>query len=106
MKIITRLAITALILSLFVAAGCERKGHNVPKRGSYCTVQFRRDTLGAAGDLLVPPTSNMHNGAETCVTGKFSRMDEDWVILTEGKDETWIPRSAILLIKTYSEEPP
>jgi hypothetical protein len=48
----------------------------------------------------------MHNGAETCVTGKFSRMDEDWVILTEGKDETWIPRSAILLIKTYSEEPP
>ncbi len=29
------------------------------------------------------------------------------MILTEGKDvETWIPRSAILLIKTYSEEPP
>jgi len=106
MKITARLAITALILSIFVAAGCERKGHNVPKRGSYCTVQFRRDTLGAAADLLVPPTSNMHNGAETCVTGKFSRMDEDWVILTEGKDETWIPRSVILLIKTYSEEPP
>jgi hypothetical protein len=26
--------------------------------------------------------------------------------LTEGKDETWIPRSVILLIKTYSQEPP
>jgi hypothetical protein len=106
MKIIARLAITVTILSLFVAAGCERKGHNVPKRGSYCTVQFRRDTLGAAADLPIPPTSNMHNGAQTCVTGKFSRMDEDWVILTEGKDETWIPRSVILLIKTYSQEPP
>lgn len=110
MKITARLAILALILSILVAAGCESKkprtAHNAPKQGSYCTVQFRRDALGAAGDLLVPPTSNMHNGAETCVTGKFSRMDEDWVILTEGKDETWIPRSAILLIKTYSEEPP
>jgi hypothetical protein len=48
----------------------------------------------------------MHNGAGVCITGKFSRMDEDWVILTEGKDETWIPRSVILLIKTYSQEPP
>jgi hypothetical protein len=47
----------------------------------------------------------MHNGAETCVTGKFSRMDEDWVILTEGKDETWIPRSVILLIKVDNQEP-
>jgi len=29
------------------------------------------------------------------------------MILTEGKDvETWIPRSVILLIATYSEEPP
>jgi len=28
------------------------------------------------------------------------------MILTEGKDETWIPRSMILLIKTHSEEPP
>jgi hypothetical protein len=48
----------------------------------------------------------MHNGAETCVTGKFSRMDEDWVILTEAKDvETWIPRSVILLIKVDNQEP-
>jgi len=107
MKIITRLAITALILSLFVAAGCERKGHNVPKRGSYCTVQFRRDALGAAADLPISPTIGFISGANVCVTGKFSRMDEDWVILTEGKDvETWIPRSVILLIKTSSEEPP
>ncbi len=29
------------------------------------------------------------------------------MVLTEAKDvETWIPRSVILLIKTYSEEPP
>jgi len=107
MKITARLAITLMILSIFVAAGCERKGHNVPKRGSYCTIQFRRDALGAAADLPIPPTTGSINGASVCVTGKFSRMDEDWVILTEGKDvETWIPRSVILLIKTYSEEPP
>jgi hypothetical protein len=99
-----------MILSVFVAAGCESKtprtAHNAPKQGSYCTVQFRRDALGAAADNPIPPTTNVHNGAPTCISGKFSRMDEDWVILTEGKDETWIPRSVILLIKTYSEEPP
>lgn len=111
MKIIARLVITALSLGIFVAAGCESKTprttHNAPKQGSYCTVQFRRDALGAAADNPIPPTTGSINGAGVCITGKFSRMDEDWVILTEGKDvETWIPRGVILLIKTYSEEPP
>jgi len=110
MKITARLAIPALILNILVAAGCESKtprtAHNAPKQGSYCTVQFRRDALGAAADLPIPPTTGSISGASVCVTGKFSRMDEDWVILTEGKDETWIPRSVILLIKTYSQEPP
>jgi hypothetical protein len=106
-KIIEKLAILIMIFSVLGMAGCESKTSSrsstngiCPKAGAYCTVQFRRDALGASRDLPVPPTTGSINGAEVCVSGKFSKMNEDWVVLTESKGgEIWIPRSMILLIK-------
>ncbi len=108
MKRIEKIAILVIILGVLGMAGCESKTPSAqsstnriyPKAGAYCTVQFRRDALGASANLPIPPTTGNINGAAVCVTGKFSKMNEDWVILTEGDSrEIWIPRSVILLIK-------
>ena len=107
MKTIKKLAIVVIVLTLFAVISCDSKTSGskaanriTPKAGAYCTVQFRRDALGASADLPVPPTTGSINGAEVCVSGKFSKMNEDWVVLTEGNGgEIWIPRSMILLIK-------
>lgn len=109
MKIMAPLLTMAMVLSVFGAAGCDNK--TGPRKGSDCVVQFRRDALGAAAGNPIPPTSQEHNGAPTCVFGEFSRMDDDWVVLTKTPNqvnpnwEIWIPRSAILLIETLSKEP-
>ena len=108
MGIVNRLACLVLISSVFYTIGCEketpdsqsRSNKFSPQQGRYCAVQFRRDALGASADLPVPPTTSSINGADVSVSGKFSKMNEDWVVLTDSRDaEIWIPRSVILLIK-------
>ncbi len=108
MKRIEKIAILVIILGVLGMTGCESKtpsdqsstNRTYPKAGAYCTVQFRRDALGASANLPISPTTGSINGARVCITGKFSKMNEDWVILTEGDSgEIWIPRSVILLIK-------
>ena len=108
MKIMEKLAILVMIFGVLGMTGCESKTPSTrsstnricPEAGAYCTVQFRRDALGASRDLPVPPTTGSINGAEVCVSGKFSKMNENWVVLTESNGgEIWIPRSMILLIK-------
>src|SRR5882724_4713546 len=65
--------------------------------GAQCTVQFRRDALGAAASLPISPTTSGINGADTAVSGKLAVMNEEWVVL-ESRGEIWIPKSVILLI--------
>ncbi|MBN1805059.1 MAG: hypothetical protein JW837_07400 [Sedimentisphaerales bacterium] len=108
MKIIERLVILIIIFSVLGMIGCERKAPSIlsgknrtcPKAGACCTVQFRRDALGASANLPVPPTTDSINGAGVCVGGKFSKMNEEWVVITKDNSrEIWIPRSVILLIE-------
>jgi hypothetical protein len=112
MKGTIKFAIVAISLSVFGLTGCECKTpaaesdskatHQItPKKGAYCTVQFRRDALGASSPLPVPVTTDGINGARVSLNGKFSQMDDSWVVLTAPgeKGEIWIPRSMILLIR-------
>lgn len=79
--------------------------HQGPPLGKQCTIQFRRDALGAARDLPVPPTTDSVNGAGTSVHGKLIRSDEEWLVLQIGKGEasreTWIPKQLVLLIQYH-----
>ncbi|MHC4293161.1 MAG: hypothetical protein ACYSTX_02615 [Planctomycetota bacterium] len=107
MKVKRKLLIV-MTLSVLVLVGCENKKPDTPsatsqislEKGAICTVQFRRDALGAGSELPVPPMMGVINGAEVNFSGIFSHMNEDWVVLIDSnKSEIWIPRNVILLIK-------
>lgn len=91
-----------LVLALFVSVvftGCDRAEAPALETGKDCTVQFRRDALGAAANLPVSPTTHSINGAETCVMGTLKRATAEWVVLERNGKEIWIPKSVILLIE-------
>jgi len=109
MKTIKKLAIVVIVLPLLAVISCDSKTSGskaanriTPKTGAICTVQFRRDALGAGASLPIPPTTDNINGAQVSIGGRFSRMDDSWIVLTafqNDKEEIWIPHSVILLIK-------
>ncbi len=109
MKTIKKLAIVVIVLPLFAVISCDSKTSDsqaanriTPKAGAICTVQFRRDALGASVSLPISPTTDNINGAQLSINGNFSRMDDSWVVLTafqNDKEEIWIPHSVILFIK-------
>jgi hypothetical protein len=90
-----------LVVSLFVT-GCNdaqaASNSAQPPMGRSCTVQFRRDALGAAANLPMPPTTDNINGSVISISGTLSMATEEWVVLQTGK-EIWIPKSVVLLIK-------
>ena len=67
--------------------------------GKVCTIQFRRDALGAAASNPVPPMTHSYNGADTNVQGKIKRVTNEWVVIEQDAGEIWIPKAVILLIK-------
>ncbi len=68
------------------------------KIGAQCSVQFRRNALGAAANVPVPPTTDAFNGAEVKVVGKLTRVSSDWIVISDGTKEYVIPKEAILLL--------
>lgn len=94
----------------FMFAGCmpvgEAAGSTVigAKFGKQCTVQFRRDALGAASPCPVPPLTNSLNGAETSVSGTLTRADDDWIVIDRGTNgELLIAKSSVLLLRFSNE---
>ena len=78
------------------------------KIGYVCTVQFRRDALGAAATNPVPPTTNSLNGAEVSLKGKLKDVQGDWLVIERPTGnqtvETWVPTHSVLLLE-WSREP-
>ena len=85
-----------------------------PAVGTYCTVQFRLDLLGATITATGPvlPFSDMHSGDFFSVYGKLTSIDNQGIMLQveqgdEGKKNVrsfWIPRSSILLIEQHKKK--
>lgn len=73
--------------------------------GAACKVQFRRDALGAAADMPVPPTSDSHNGAALSSSGQFVRLTSDWFVMNRENAEVWIPVEAILSVEFAKPTP-
>lgn len=71
--------------------------------GRSCTVQFRRDALGAAAELPVSPTTGTINGAQVSVSGRLESVDRDWVVIKSGSKGLFIPQSTVLMIQVELE---
>ncbi|MEM9294944.1 MAG: hypothetical protein AAGA57_04005 [Planctomycetota bacterium] len=69
--------------------------------GAYCTIQFKRDVLGASGDLPVSPTADSIHGASLSIRGSLVTMNRDWVVIKQedvAVAEVWVPRANVLLL--------
>jgi hypothetical protein len=92
--------IVAISLALAcLLSGCERPDAPLLKAGSPCTVQFRRDALGAGANLPISPMTSGINGAETALSGTLKRATPDWIVIEMSGREITIPKSVILLIE-------
>jgi hypothetical protein len=67
--------------------------------GKSCTVQFRRNALGGAATLPVPPTTNAVNGADVSLSGALRSVEERGIIIESGKRLFWIPTGSILIVE-------
>ena len=88
----------ALLSSIFLSA-CDHNEAPSLEVGKFCTIQFRRDALGAAAVNPVPPMTDSYNGADTNIQGKLKRTTKDWIVIEHNGGEIWIPKSVVLLIK-------
>ena len=98
--------ISSLVLLLILFAACHKRpapktvaDTTLPPIGKACTVQLRRDALGAASPNPIPPLTDMHNGAETSVGGKLKSVTPEWIVLDRTGHELWIPKSSVLLVQ-------
>jgi hypothetical protein len=98
--LITIGSLAVLAATLFVV-GCNRAnaapGGTI--RGKSCTIQFRRDALGAAAALPVSPLTGSINGAETSISGTFVRFNDEWIVIESRGNEIWVPRAVVLLLQ-------
>jgi hypothetical protein len=91
--------ITGLLI-LMSGAGCDTsRNFPTPPSGKECSVQFRRDALGAGGDLPISPETDSLNGATVSLHGTIRSADGDWICIERKGTEIWIPKANILLIR-------
>jgi hypothetical protein len=67
--------------------------------GKACTIQFRRDALGAAASVPIAPTTGSFNGAPTTISGTLKSSRGDWVVITREDHDIWVPKQVILLVQ-------
>jgi len=98
-----------LIAGLAVAvtfSGCTRESPDGMSTGTLrewsgknVRVQFRRDALGSAAALPVPPTTGEINGAATCVIGTLIEVEHAGIVIGPDERPKWIPREVILFVE-------
>ena len=91
------------LLAVALLSACDRSDTPSLQIGKPCTIQFRRDALGAAASLPVPPMTGSINGADTSIAGTLKRSTAEWLVIEKSGDEIWIPKSVILLIQQRSQ---
>ena len=56
--------------------------------GDNCTVYFRHDVLGLAGNAPAAPTVGNFNGGALQLTGKLLRLNAEWIASASAKPNT------------------
>jgi len=97
------------LLALMSVAGCSNEESDDMTSselsnwiGKNVRVQFRRDALGAAASLPIPPTTDEINGAATNVIGSLVKVNAESIVIGDHQRESspkWIPREVILFVQ-------
>lgn len=105
MKSLRCAALSSIVLML--AAGCGRNDHASgfaggasEWKGKPVVIQFRRDALGAAANLPIPPETGGFNGASVTTSGTLVGVAADGLVIEQDKMKVWIPREVILSVST------
>lgn len=99
-----RIIVVTVLLLLAATSGCDQQTNassraaTTPPVGSNCSVQFRRDLLGATMDLPISPMTSSIDGAQVNVHGTLVDINAEWVILDRSGTTLWIPRENVLLL--------
>jgi hypothetical protein len=88
-----------MLITAVAVGGCGPSQIKQPPIGKGVTVQFRRDALGSAHTLPVPPTTDSQNGAQVSLIGTLVLVNAEWVVLKHSERDHWVPREAVLLIR-------
>lgn len=68
-----------------------------PTIGAQCYVIFRSEEIGTSHAMLKPASIN---GVENSVRGTFAMLNDEWIVLNDAnKQQLWIPREHVLLIR-------
>ncbi len=70
-------------------------GVDAPLVGTQCTVYLRGDMLGSA----VKPDQITAQENLAKIQGTLTRIDSEWVVVTFGGEDSWIPRDYVFYIK-------
>ena len=70
-----------------------------PPTGQRVIVQFRRDSLGLASQVVLSPTSGGLGGGKSSLTGMLVSVHDDWLVLRIQNGEQWIARDTVLLVE-------
>jgi hypothetical protein len=103
------MGVILMVVGIMLTTGCEQRAEAAPTGGRLaqmhtriCTVQFRRDALGASRDLPVSPMTGGINGATVAVVGKLRSFDDAWLAVDTEKDGVvFIPKEVVLLVQVH-----
>ena len=92
---------TFILPATLLLSGCGSQAPDPARKliGKNVTIQFRRDALGGAANIPVPPFTNNINGAETSASGKVEMVEGNWLVIQRSGNLTWIPREVVLAIE-------
>jgi hypothetical protein len=88
-----------LLAAMVLIAACRNPSTENPPIGEPVTIQFRRDALGSAHNLPVPPTTHSINGAQVSLSGRLSAVTPEWIVVEYEAHDHWISRDTVLLIR-------
>ena len=104
MKILASICFAAILMAVLSMSDLLKSSQAAEQTRRYavgknCTVQFRRDALGAAASLPISPNTGSINGAETAVSGTIKQVDGEWFVIERNSRELWIPKTVILMVE-------
>jgi hypothetical protein len=86
------------MMALLASCSDHHNAYLKQKIGTRVSVEFKRNALGCAANLPVPPTTGTINGADVVQSGTLERVESRAIVISDDHASYWIPMDAILTV--------